>query len=167
MKAHAPVAALAALLVGAAAQTPVSPQVQQSVLLVLATAIPAESVSYALASSSAFAAEMASSLAANNPPSWYQALPSDVKSLLPQIYPGQVDATPTPTASLYSTANSTATPHPSGHNSTSASVSATSSASRSASASSPAFTGAAVRLPTAVIGASVGTILGLLSMFAL
>jgi hypothetical protein len=40
---------------------------------------------------------MASSLAAGNTPTWYQALPTDVKSLLPQIYPAMVEATPTPT----------------------------------------------------------------------
>jgi hypothetical protein len=42
---------------------------------------------------------MASSLSAGNTPTWYQALPSDVKSLLPQIYPQEVEATPTPTPS--------------------------------------------------------------------
>lgn len=164
MKSHAVVAALGALLMGASAQTTVPPEVQHSVLLVLATAIPSESVSYAMASQSAFAAEMASSLAAGNPPAWYQALPSDVKSLLPQIYPAQAVATTTAT---YSAANSSITPGPSSHNSTSAANSHTSSASRTASASVPAFTGAAARIPTAVIGASIGTILGLLSIYAL
>lgn len=167
MKAHAIAAALGALLVGASAQTTIPPDVQQSVLLVLATAIPADSVSYALASSSQFAAEMASSLAAGNAPSWYAALPADVKTLLPQLYPGAAEATPT--ASLESSvANSSATPAPTGMNGTSAAVSsATLGASRSASASSPAFTGAAARLPTATFGAGVGAVLGFLGMLAL
>lgn len=65
--------------------------------MVLAQAIPSDSVAYALASSSAFAAEMASSLSAGNTPTWYQALPTDVQSLLPQIYPAAVQVTPTPT----------------------------------------------------------------------
>jgi len=58
--------ALGALAMGARAQDAVAPDVQQSVLMVLAQAIPSDSVAYALASSSAFAAEMASSLSAGN-----------------------------------------------------------------------------------------------------
>ncbi|KAG9186675.1 hypothetical protein G6011_09783 [Alternaria panax] len=97
MKVNTMMTALGALALGARAQYAVAPEVQQSVLMVLAQAIPSDSVAYALASSSAFAAEMASSLSAGNTPAWYQALPTDVQSLLPEIYPAAVQTTPTPT----------------------------------------------------------------------
>ncbi|KAF1840903.1 uncharacterized protein K460DRAFT_389434 [Cucurbitaria berberidis CBS 394.84] len=170
------IATLVALAVGASAQTPIAPAVQESVLLVLATALPSNSVSYALASQSAFAAEMASSLAAGNPPSWYQALPSDVKNLLPVLYPGTTEASATPSTTASSTAAYTpaitsggsSSGYPTTANSTVSVKSATLSASGSkvASASGPAFTGGAT-YPTAAIGASVGAALGFLGMLAL
>jgi hypothetical protein len=171
-----------------------SPDVQQSVLLVLAQAIPTKSVQYALASSSAFAAEMASSLAAGNTPTWYQALPSDVKSLLPQIYPQEVVATSTPTpssssayfySSAYYAVSSSAvlespssevkvTPYPTGtKNSTvvAPTLSATGSVvilspsgSSSTTPESPAFTGAASKF---TVGAGLGAAIGFLAMLAL
>ncbi|KAF1833594.1 hypothetical protein BDW02DRAFT_569907 [Decorospora gaudefroyi] len=192
-----------ALAVGASAQTtvakkkkkanipPHSPDVQQSVLLALAQAIPTESVSYALASTSAFAAEMASSLSAGNTPAWYQALPSDVKSLLPQIYP-HVEATPTPSSeaaassSVYAAASSSAKstvvmPYPTGAaNSTGASTtmmggtgsvgappSSTAAADSSAASATatdvPPFTGAASK----IVGAGAVAVLGFLGVLVL
>lgn len=141
-------ATLVALAVGASAQTSVPPNVQQSVLLVLATALPTDSVSYALASQSAFASEMASSLSAGNTPAWYQALPSDVKSLLPIIYFVEAAATPSATPSI--------TP-----------IVSSSSASATPSPSAAQSTGAAAAFPTAAVGAGVGAALGFLGMLAL
>jgi hypothetical protein len=155
--------------------------------MVLAQAIPSDQVAYALASSSAFAAEMASSLAAGNTPAWYQALPTDVQSLLPQIYPAAMATpTPTPTPSSSSSAyvaksssvvetssSAVVTPYPTGSNSTmaqptmSATGSVTVSLSPSGSASpapeTPPFTGAASKLS---VGAGLGAalVLGLLAL---
>lgn len=157
--------------------------------MVLAQAIPSDSVAYALASSSAFAAEMASSLSAGNTPAWYQALPTDVQSLLPEIYPAAVEATPTPTptpssSSVYVAKSSSVesssvvkvTPYPTGSNSTmvkptmsatgGASVSVTLSPSGAASStpdSPPPFTGAASKLS---VGAGLGAaiVLGMLTL---
>lgn len=177
-------AALFALAAGASAQTPVAPDVQQSVLLVLATAIPSDVASYALASSSAFADEMASSLAAGQTPAWYQALPTDVLSLLPQIYPFEAEATPSSSASMYATSvpSSTAAPTSApayasasiasgsstltGVNSVNSTSRAVQSPTLSASASAATFTGAA-SFPTAAVGASVGAVLGFIGMLAL
>ncbi|CBX92700.1 hypothetical protein IAQ61_005928 [Plenodomus lingam] len=180
-------AALFALAARASAQAPVAvaPDVQQSVLLVLATAIPSEVASYALASSSAFAEEMASSLAAGKTPAWYQALPTDVLSLLPQIYPFEAEATPTPSsASMYATpAPSSAAVTSSASMSASAPVASASSAmthvisvnstsravqspTLSASTTAATFTGAA-SFPTAAVGASLGAVLGFFGMLAL
>jgi hypothetical protein len=157
--------------------------------MVLAQAIPSDQVAYALASSSAFAAEMASSLAAGNTPAWYQALPTDVQSLLPQIYPAAMaTATPTPTptpsssssayvaksSSVVETSSSAmVTPYPTGSNSTmaqptmsatgSVTVSLSPSGSVSPSPETPPFTGAASRLS---VGAGLGAalVLGLLAL---
>ncbi|RYN28431.1 hypothetical protein AA0113_g6270 [Alternaria arborescens] len=186
MKANTMMMALGALAMGARAQDAVAPDVQQSVLMVLAQAIPSDSLAYALASSSAFAAEMASSLSAGNTPTWYQALPTDVQSLLPQIYPAAVQATPTPTptpsSSAYVVKSSSAvesssakiTPYPTGMNSTmvkptmsatgGASISVTLSPSDTASSTPPPpFEGAASRLS---VGAGLGAalVLGMLAL---
>ncbi|CAN9151377.1 unnamed protein product [Alternaria sp. RS040] len=186
MKANTMMMALGALAMGARAQDAVAPEVQQSVLMVLAQAIPSDSVAYALASSSAFAAEMASSLSAGNTPTWYQALPTDVQSLLPQIYPAAVQATPTPTptpsssayvvksSSVVESSSAKITPYPTGMNSTmvkptmsatgGASISVTLSPSDTASSTPPPpFEGAASRLS---VGAGLGAalVLGMLAL---
>ncbi|KAL1792145.1 hypothetical protein ACET3X_009896 [Alternaria dauci] len=188
MKANTMIMALGALAMGARAQDAVAPEVQQSVLMVLAQAIPSDSVAYALASSSAFAAEMASSLSAGNTPTWYQALPTDVQSLLPQIYPAPVQTTPTPTptpsSSAYVAKSSSSvvesssvqlTPYPTAMNSTvvkptmsatgGASISVTLAPSGTASSTpdSPEFEGAASKLS---IGAGLGAalVLGMLAL---
>ncbi|KAB2101695.1 hypothetical protein AG0111_0g10458 [Alternaria gaisen] len=185
MKASTMMMALGALAMGARAQNAVAPEVQQSVLMVLAQAIPSDSVAYALASSSAFAAEMASSLSAGNTPTWYQALPTDVQSLLPQIYPAAVQATPTPTptpsssayvvksSSVVESSSAKITPYPTGMNSTmvkptmsatgGASISVTLSPSDTASSIPPPFEGAASRLS---VGAGLGAalVLGMLAL---
>ena len=87
--------------------------------MVLATALPSDVRSYAIASGSAFAAEMSSSLAAGNPPGWYASMPADVKSILPQLYPAAAEATTTPVVT--STVIS-ASAMPTGANSSSISV---------------------------------------------
>ena len=140
--------------------------------MVLATALPKESVSYALASSSEFAAQMASSLAAGNPPAWYQALPSDVKSLLPALYPIVHSATPTPSSSLAMSTPASSVPtvsaYPTGGNSTSASGVHMPTLSSTASASGPAqATANAASYPGAALGAGVGAALGFIAMLAL
>ncbi|OAL50746.1 hypothetical protein IQ07DRAFT_436496 [Pyrenochaeta sp. DS3sAY3a] len=158
-------AALLALAVGATAQTTVPADVANSVLMVLATALPTDSISYALASPTAFANEMASSLAAGNTPAWYQALPSDVKSLLPVVYALEVTTTPSATPSITSIIDSSVTPSATA-NSTAISLRPSASASPSV-ASGPASTGAAAAYPTAAVGAGVGAALGFLGMLAL
>jgi hypothetical protein len=139
--------------------------------MVLATALPKESVSYALASSSAFADQMASSLAAGNVPAWYQALPSDVKSLLPALYPVAVASpTPTPSSSMYVPASSvgTVSAQPTGSNSTSVSgVHMPTLSVSSARPSPPQATANAASYPAAALGATVGAALGFIGMLAL
>jgi hypothetical protein len=139
--------------------------------MVLATALPKESVSYALASQSAFAAQMASSLSAGNPPAWYQALPGDVKSLLPALYP--VVASPTPTPSSSSSAYvpitssvGTISAQPTGANSTSASGVHMPTLSATRSAPAQATVNAASH-PGAAMGAAAGAALGFLGMLVL
>lgn len=137
--------------------------------MVLATALPKESVSYALASSSAFAAEMASSLAAGNPPAWYQALPTDVKSLLPALYPVVASPTPTPSSSkaVYSSVG-TVSARPTGANSTTVSgVHMPTLSSTSARPSLPVASTNAAPYPAAALGAGVGAALGFIGMLAL
>jgi hypothetical protein len=142
--------------------------------MVLATALPKESVSYALASSSAFAEQMASSLAAGNVPAWYQALPSDVKSLLPALYPVAVAvASPTPTpssSSMYVPASSvgTVSAQPTGSNSTIVSgVHMPTLSVSSTRPSPPQATANAAAYPAAALGATVGAALGFIGMLAL
>ncbi|KAI4912801.1 hypothetical protein J4E90_006207 [Alternaria incomplexa] len=180
--------ALGALAMGVSAQG-VAPEVQSSVLMEIAQAIPSDQVAYAIASSSAFAAEMASSLAAGNTPAWYQALPTDVQSLLPEIYPAMVTPTPTPTPTPSSSSSSAyvaksssvvetsssamVTPYPTGSNSTmamptmsatgSVTVSLTPSGSASPSPETPPFEGAASKMS---VGAGLGAAV-MLAMLAL
>ncbi|EUC46429.1 hypothetical protein COCMIDRAFT_35917 [Bipolaris oryzae ATCC 44560] len=179
--------ALGALFMGASADIAgVAPEIQTSVLMVLAHAIPSESISYALASPSAFASEMASCLSASSTPAWYQALPTDVQSLLPQIYPHETPTpTPTPSATSSSTPSPThttpsssaaVTPYPTaGLNSTSAITKPPTSATGTISLSliptpsatgpeGPAFTGAASRLS---LSAGLGAFIGLVGVLAL
>ncbi|KAH8731154.1 hypothetical protein GQ44DRAFT_377662 [Phaeosphaeriaceae sp. PMI808] len=162
------VGALFALTAGAVAQTSVPPAVQQSVLMVLATALPRDSVSYVLASSSAFASEMASSLSAGNTPAWYQALPSDVKSLLPALYPVVTTPTPTPSSSVAVSSAGTISARPTGMNSTSLSAVHSPTLSASAARSSAATpTANAAPYPAAAMGAGLGAALGFIGMLAL
>jgi hypothetical protein len=138
--------------------------------MVLATALPKDTVSYALASSSAFAAEMASSLAAGNPPAWYQALPSDVKNALPSLYPVVASPTPTPSASkaMPTSAVGTISAMPTGANSTSVSgVHMPTLSPNSARPSLPQQSTNAASYPSAALGASIGAALGLIGMLAL
>jgi hypothetical protein len=140
--------------------------------MVLATALPKESASYALASQSAFAAQMASSLSAGNPPAWYQALPADVKSLLPVLYPVVATPTPTPLSSspVVAPASSVGTisAQPTGANSTTSSDVHKPSLSATASHSGPAqATANSASYPGAALGAGIGAALGFLGMLTL
>ncbi|KAF2274575.1 uncharacterized protein EI97DRAFT_102752 [Westerdykella ornata] len=152
----------------------ITDSVAASVLNVLATAIPAESVSSALADPSAFSSELASSLSAGSTPGWYQSLPADVKSYLPLLYPAVAPATTTPPSSeptgaeTSSGAAPTVSGSPSGKNVTSITsvLSPTPSASKTGPASSQSSGGAAA-LPTGMINAGVVGALGLLGMIAL
>jgi hypothetical protein len=137
--------------------------------MVLATALPKDTVSYALASSSAFAAEMASSLSAGNPPAWYQALPSDVKNILPSLYPVVASPTPTPSSSVaVSTpisAIGTISAQPTAGNSTSVSgVHKPTLSPSSARPSLPVATTNSASYPVAALGASVGAALGVIML---
>ncbi|KAL1653434.1 hypothetical protein SLS61_003943 [Didymella pomorum] len=144
----------------------------QSVLMVLATALPTDVRNYAIASPSAYAAEMSSSLAAGNTPDWYNSMPADVKSILPLMYPAAAEATSTPvvsSSSAVASASATGTGLPTSSNSTSilAVHSATLSGSRTATgAPLPESTGAASHAKAAV-GAGLAGIAGFLAMLAL
>ena len=136
--------------------------------MVLATALPTDVRNYAIASDSAFAAEMSSSLAAGNTPGWYASMPADVKSILPLLYPVAAEATTTPVVtSTASSASST----PTGANSTSISAvhSATLSVNGTHSTTGsllPEATGAASHAKAAV-GAGLAGVAGFLAMLAL
>ncbi|KAJ4380740.1 hypothetical protein N0V86_004101 [Didymella sp. IMI 355093] len=168
-------AGVAAVAVGVGAQTAISPEQAQSVMMVLATALPTDVRNYAIASPSAYAAEMSSSLAAGQTPGWYASMPADVKSILPLLYPAAAEATTTPvvssTAPVVSstTAAASASSMPIGSNSTSISAvhSATLSGSRTATGSPlPEATGAASHAKAAV-GAGLAGVAGFLAMLAL
>lgn len=137
--------------------------------MVLATALPSDVRSYAIASGEAFAAEMSSSLAAGNPPGWYASMPADVKSILPQLYPAVNEASTTPVAT--STAVSVSA-MPTGVNSTSISLVHTPTLSgdgthHSATGSpAPQSTGAASHAKAAV-GAGLAGVAGFVAMLAL
>jgi hypothetical protein len=140
--------------------------------MVLATALPKDTVNYALASSSAFAAEMASSLSAGNPPAWYQALPSDVKNILPSLYPVVASPTPTPSSSVALSmpisSVGTISARPTGINSTSVSdVHMPTLSPTSARPSLPVATANSASYPAAALGAGVGAALGVIGMLAL
>ncbi|KAF2189549.1 hypothetical protein K469DRAFT_700758 [Zopfia rhizophila CBS 207.26] len=146
-----------------------------SVLSVLATGIPPDSVSLATANPSAFSAQLASSLSAGQTPEWYQALPSDVKSYLPKLYPNTVSAVTTASetaaaslsSSLASERSSISASISSAANSTA--VAAVSSAALAptggANSATTASTGGA-SYPTAV-GAGIAGAMGFLGMLAL
>jgi hypothetical protein len=151
-------------------------------MMVLATALPTDVRNYAIASPSAYAAEMSSSLAAGQTPGWYASMPADVKSILPLLYPAAAEATTTPvvsstgpvissTAPVISstTAAASASSMPIGSNSTSVSAvhSATLSGSRTATGSPlPEATGAASHAKAAV-SAGLAGVAGFLAMLAL
>ncbi|KAF2198658.1 hypothetical protein GQ43DRAFT_465442 [Delitschia confertaspora ATCC 74209] len=164
-----------------------------SLVSVLATAIPSSVQEYVLASPVAFASEMASSIAAGKTPEWYAALPTDVKSALPSLFPAAASTTVSmveTTSAVTSTSVSisvsvtsstsdsiTAVPSASASiivsgNSTvattvrSPTLSATDTGSRTTSASSSSSSGAA-SLPTAVVGAAYAGALGMLGMLVL
>ncbi|KAL1604454.1 hypothetical protein SLS59_003646 [Nothophoma quercina] len=155
-------------LIGAAA---VAVGQAQSVLLVLATALPTDVRNYAIASESAFAAEMSSSLAAGNTPGWYASMPADVKSILPLLYPVAAEATTTPVVISTASSASSASATPIGANSTSISAvhSATLSVNGTRTATGsplPESTGAASHAKAAV-GAGLAGVAGFLAMLAL
>lgn len=134
--------------------------------MVLATALPTDVRNYAIASQSAFAAEMSSSLAAGNTPGWYASMPADVKSILPLLYPAAAEATTTPVVTSTAVSASAA---PTGANSTSISAvhSATLTGSGTATGSPlPEATGAASHAKAAV-GAGLAGVAGFIAMLAL
>ncbi|KAF2002813.1 hypothetical protein P154DRAFT_520581 [Amniculicola lignicola CBS 123094] len=177
-------ALLLAFASGALAQV-VTDSIGFSVLSVLATAIPSESISAATANPVAFSKELASSLSAGKTPDWYNALPSDVKSYLPKLYPAttEVSSTPSSTAAPSSTPSSI-TPSITPSASASASISPSSAlnstvistvrtptlsatgSDNSAAASSTESQGGAA-YPTAIFGAGVAGVVGILGMLAL
>ncbi|KAF2264473.1 hypothetical protein CC78DRAFT_580254 [Lojkania enalia] len=141
-----------------------------SVLNVLATALPSSVLSEALADPTSFASAVASSIAAGNTPSWILALPTEVQSLLPSLYPVETPASTTeaplttpPPVSSPSAGTITGPPG----NSTGGSTfnSPTPSATDGAPSSSQSGNGAAA--PTAVIGAGIAGAIGLLGMLVL
>jgi len=154
---------LALAVSGAVAQQlTATDEVGKSVLLVLATAIPSSELAIAIANPTSFASELASSLNAGETPSWYQALPSDVKSYLPQLYPAAVSATATETPASSSplmTPSASGSGLPTGGNSTRISTvsSATLKSTGGANSQTPttSSTAGAAPYPTAVVGAGL------------
>ncbi|ORY13715.1 hypothetical protein BCR34DRAFT_586305 [Clohesyomyces aquaticus] len=180
MKLRTVVIALSAT--GAFAQLPgeVTNSAVASVLSVLATAIPPESISQALQNPDSFASALSSELLVGSTPGWFQSLPADVKSILPQLYPAQAAATTTDVSSTPS-ASASATVF-----SSRASISASSSGSlnstaitsvnsptlsatggKSSAASTSAVSTGGASYPTAVVGAGIAGAIGFLGMLAM
>ncbi|CAA9958620.1 hypothetical protein PTMSG1_02162 [Pyrenophora teres f. maculata] len=107
------IVALGALVMGVRAEAAVDPAVQEAVILALAKAIPKDEIAYALASPAAFAAGVQSCISEGKPPTWYSAIPTSIITLLPEVYPHETSATPTPTPTPSATPTPTPTPTPS------------------------------------------------------
>ncbi|KAF2018636.1 hypothetical protein BU24DRAFT_101199 [Aaosphaeria arxii CBS 175.79] len=158
-----------ALTGGAVAQLsfPTDP-VGVSVFSVLRTAIPPEVQVSAFQNPSSFGAEVASSISAGNPPAWYTGLPADVKSALPSLYPAAAVTTPsaTPTSAASSSQASSASSESESASSSAATTSSPSSSSAASAAPSSSSTGGAAA-PTAVVGAGLAGLMGVVGLLAL
>ncbi|CAI6248814.1 unnamed protein product [Periconia digitata] len=169
-------------------------RVKESVLDVLAHALPTSAVAAAISNQPAFISEIASAVSAGQTPSWYGALPTDVKVILAELYPvataapssssaavssssSSASSTPAPSVSVTSSASfvaSTGATISSGSNSTS--VTSINSPTLSAPSSPPASSntappanqnGAAAGFSTHVLGSSIAGALGVVAMLLL
>ncbi|KAF2261826.1 hypothetical protein CC78DRAFT_337837 [Lojkania enalia] len=133
-----------------------------SVLSVLATAIPPETISYAIANPTGFQSELVSSLLAGETPQWYLDLPSDVKIYLATAAVGTGGTTSTSLASsAVNTAPITSPPTSPSATSTGTASSAVSeqtpdSSSNGLSTGAKIGIGIGVPVFALIIGASVG-----------
>lgn len=164
---------VAALAMGVSAQEPLPEDVSASVLQVLLTALPPSALSLAATNAPAFQSEMYSSLSAGNIPEWYQALPSDVKTILPQLYPAAAPTETSAEATTTATETSTSTEvagtisgRPTGgSNSTTTVNSPTLSTTGGSGAPTQTDNGAA--FPSAVLGSGIAGALGVIGMLIL
>lgn len=166
----------AALAMGVRAQGGVPEDVSQSVIQVLLTALPPSAIQLAATNPPAFQSEIASSLAAGQTPEWYQALPADVKTILPQMYPVDAPAQTTaaePTTTAESAPSETAgtiSGKPTGvGNSTSTVKSPTLSPTTLSPTNSapPSQSSNAAAYPSAVFGSGIAGALGMVGLFFL
>ncbi|KAH7114448.1 hypothetical protein B0J11DRAFT_584865 [Dendryphion nanum] len=130
--------------------------IRMSVLSVIITAIPPTQLSKALNDEAAFSSEIASSLSAGKTPEWFLALPSDVKSLLPSLYPAQAAALTAPATTAAATSSATSA----------ASATQVPAQVSTAAVVSTSSKGAAAR-PTGVVGAGIAGAIGVLGMLVL
>ena len=138
---------------------------QASLLSVLETAIPSSVVSLAATNPAALASDLASSISASQTPDWVKALPTDVRSMLPQLI-GTTKAAVS-SASAASTSAASGGALPSGNSTGVTSVkSASLTSTGKGSATSAASTGGAA-YPTGVVGAGVAGAVGVLGMLVL
>jgi len=172
MRFTATLAALALSSGAALAQLQVTDSIGASVLQVLATAIPPESISMATADPVAFSSELDSSLSAGNTPAWYQDLPADVKSYLPQLYPAEAPAITTADAGYATSAVEqsyavpTISPSHAGNHTAISSVAAPTLAPSGTAPASPEFTGAAA-IPKSFVHAGLAGAIGILGVLVL
>jgi len=168
--------ALLALSSGVFAQSQIDP-IAVSVLGVLATAIPPEDIAKATGDPAAFSSELDSSLKAGSTPEWYAALPSDVKSYLPKLYPAETPASTTPVETSTPAPTSVGSTYPvvsdmpTGGNSTVITTVASptprpTDGGNTDIPTSTEFTGGAA-YPTGMVGAGVAGAIGFLGMLVL
>jgi hypothetical protein len=170
----------ATLAMGVSAQSGLAPEVSESVISVLLTALPSSDLALAYTNPGAFQSAMYSSLSAGNIPDWYQSLPSDVKTILPQLYPAEAAATPTADSTSSSEAETTSTAvetstavvgtisgKPTGGANVTSTVNSPTLSRTSSGSGAPSQTSNGASVPTAVIGSGIAGALGVFGMLLL
>ncbi|KAF2770963.1 hypothetical protein EJ03DRAFT_326032 [Teratosphaeria nubilosa] len=155
-----------------------------SVLSVLETALPSSLIAEAVTNSAAVSSQIASEFAEGSTPGWFQSLPPDVKTYLVPV-----SSTATATAASSGTAAATGASYGSGIStgssgimggnttaatavttgslSSSSSSASTSSGSSAASATGSSSSSAGASMPTAMFGAGIAGVMGLVCLLAL
>lgn len=146
----------------------------------LATALPSSVLQAAITNQAGFASEIGSSISAGKTPDWYEALPTDVKSVLASVYPmpkeTAASSTDASSAAVATTAYSAAatTPAPSGTgassiggNSTTVSTVSKPTLSGTPSPSAGENVTGAASLPSAALGAGIAAVVGFVGLLAL
>jgi hypothetical protein len=130
------------------------------------TALPESALAVAMTNQAQFESEMYSSIAAGNTPDWYNNLPEDVKTILPQMYPAaapaettaEVTSVPTPTGTGASGAPTGGSNGTTGVNLPTLSTTGDGAATQ---------TGNGASYPTAVLGSGLIGALGVVGMLVL